>query len=258
MLQDKQEQANTEKGKVCRYSAAELLKMLTYDVLCRVHKNSGIPVYTGAYDLNLGFIRTCVNIPHIWTDEQINPDVFNDIEYIFFTDEYGKKQAFAWWCTTDPGLISILSPHNPKGCAILKEGYYRKGLAWGKHKGIDCLVNREELGCLPLTVIRDFDRDHNLDYCSVREETGYFGIDNHPCRRDKVVTIVGPFSEGCPSFPDILNNNTLGVLVHKQESYGHGKQVSFLLSKQNVFEQKVTGEEQSNLKNATTRSNHGR
>lgn len=99
---------------------------------------------------------------------------FDDWLVVFF------KHKDNWYCetfecTTDPGLFYLQNPLHDKGTAIIKEGQYIDSHKLGLHKGkYTALVQ-----AAPVTVIRDFNRDANLDFESGREETGFFGINIH-------------------------------------------------------------------------------
>jgi hypothetical protein len=100
--------------------------------------------------------------------------------------------------TTDPGTTSLVKPVNSAGCAILKPGQYRGMWAVGKHKGkYSALVQVGEC-----RVIRDADRDNELDFDAKKEETGLFGINCHKARDGTISTLVNGWSAGCQVHAD--------------------------------------------------------
>lgn len=79
-----------------------------------------------------------------------------------------------------------------KGTAILKPGRYRSAYKLGKHQGrCRALVQAE-----PVTVLRDFERDGELDFDAHRTETGPFGIAIHRASRDRASVQVDNWSAG--------------------------------------------------------------
>ncbi len=127
----------------------------------------------------------------------ITPNSFNDVLCLFW--KYKKNWSFLkFGCTTDPGNYWLLNPGNVKGTAILKEGQYRGSHELGKHKGkYDALVQRK-----PVIVLRDADRDKELDFDNGIEEEGLFGINIHRANQGKESSIVEKWSAGCT----VINN----------------------------------------------------
>ncbi len=104
----------------------------------------------------------------------------------------GQVRMERWAGTTDPGLASMLNPVNPRGCAILKEGFYKDLWRPGLHKGMHpALV---QTGAC--TVYRDRDRDREHDYAGTLD-TGHFGINAHDAYSVGLATKVGGWSAGC-------------------------------------------------------------
>lgn len=157
---------------------------LTVNELIGALKNKNYKVFeddSKNYNLNIVGIRTSSNIVN----------TFNDYLVVFWKFK-GVWNMRKYFITTDPGLYWLNNPMNSLGTAILKEGQYlgshKLGLHQGKYKA---LVQKK-----PVTVIRDFDRDSNLDYDSGREETGFFGINIH--NSGSVLSIyVNRWSAGC-------------------------------------------------------------
>ena len=135
------------------------------EIINYVKTNGGV-VFETPYFLNLFAIR-----------DESNVNKFNDTLVVYWFDEnktvhtYSPSKGF----TTDPGYRSLTAPINSKGCAILKEGWYRRLWVKGLHKGkYSALVQAN-----PCTVYRDNDKDKELDMNTTKTETGLFGINMH-------------------------------------------------------------------------------
>jgi hypothetical protein len=130
------------------------------------------------------------------TDRTVN--IFNDL----LVDLRTKLEVISikhYEITTDPGLYYLQHSLNPLGCAILKSGQYRKAWSIGKHRGLyTALVQTGEF-----TLIRDFDKDNELDFNTGREETGTnFGINCHHAGETDS-DLIGKYSAGCQVFHQI-------------------------------------------------------
>ena len=148
-------------------------------------KASGYAVFENDvknYNLNIAGIRHTTNVPN----------AFDDLLCVFW------KYNGAWTlrvfpCTTDPGTYWLKNPENKLGTAIVKEGQYKGVWKLGLHQGkYKALVQKN-----PITVIRDFDRDNELDYDSGKEETGIFGINCHRANENGKSVNVDKWSAGC-------------------------------------------------------------
>lgn len=138
-----------------------------YRNLKNILKNEGYKIFTEPYKLNIVGLRS----------KEIKANTFNDEIHVFYYDHSGKPIYTAFPATTDPGTYWLENPMVSKGTAILKGGQYVDSYMMGFHKGDvtrPALVQR-----LPVTVLRDYDRDNALDFSTTREETGYFGINVH-------------------------------------------------------------------------------
>jgi len=136
------------------------------------------------YNLNIVGIRSQEN--------KVN--AFDDIITTFWKYK-GLWNLLQFHCTTDPGLYWLTSPGNPLGTAILKEGQYRGMWQVGKHKEqYEALVQRK-----PCVLIRDFDRDKELDFNGTEDE-GLFGINCHRANAKQESTQIDKWSAGCQVF----------------------------------------------------------
>lgn len=121
----------------------------------------------------------------------------------------GQWRIDTWAGTTDPGLAPMLNPVNPRGCAILKEGYYKDLWRPGLHKGIHpALVQTGG----PCTVYRDRDRDREHDVYG-QTDTGYFGINAHDAYSQALATKVGGWSAGCQVWQRTSEHRKMLALV---------------------------------------------
>ena len=184
-------------------------------------KNNGGVVFDTPYYLNLFGIR----------DEK-NVNKFNDTLYVFWYDEkkvvhsYSPSKGF----TTDPGFKSLNSPENKKGCAILKEGWYRRLWTKGLHKGkYSALVQAN-----PCTVYRDNDKDKELDMNSAKTDTGMFGINMHRANEKIVSTVVENWSAGCQVWASPGEFSYFMQLVNKAIQHGQ-KYFSYFLTNKKKF-----------------------
>lgn len=142
---------------------------------------------TKNFNLNLIGIRTETNVPNSFDD------------WMCMLWNYGgvwNKLQFK--ITTDPGLYWLKNPTHPLGTAIVKEGQYKGLWQLGKHQGKYRALTQKSA----ITVIRDFDRDGNLDHSSGREETGLFGINCHRANELNRSVNVDKWSAGCQVFAD--------------------------------------------------------
>lgn len=143
------------------------------------------------YNLNIIGVRSSDNTPNL----------FND--WITVSWKYSGRWYYRVFpATTDPGLFWLRYPQANLGTAILKPGQWKKMWAIGYHKGYKALTQIN-----PVTVIRDFDRDNQLDYDSGREESGIFGINCHRASDKIVSTQVDKWSAGCQVLQNRIVSN---------------------------------------------------
>ena len=133
-----------------------------------------------------------LNINYVGIRDTSDVNSFNDL-LVMFWKYRGNWSYFTRTATTDPGLYWLENPMNTLGTAILKEGQYRGAWKLGKHQGkYDALVQRKEV-----TVIRDYDKDKELDATNGREDTGFFGINHHRANAKNESVQVDKWSAGC-------------------------------------------------------------
>lgn len=145
------------------------------------------------FNLNIVGIRSRTRVPNRF-DDWLTVFYRSNEQWIFNT----------FPATTDPGLYFLGDEMgSDEGTAILKEGQYRSAYKIGTHRD----RYRALVQAKPVTVIRDFDRDRELDYSSGREETGHFGINIHRANRDRASIQVDNWSAGCQVVCDPLQFN---------------------------------------------------
>ncbi len=111
----------------------------------------------------------------------------------------GSWSMAAFPCTTDPGLYWLKNyPESLVGTAILKEGQYKGSHEIGKHKGVYTALTQKD----GVTVIRDADRDKELDYSNGIEDKGIFGINIHRASSKHESIQVDRWSAGCVVIAD--------------------------------------------------------
>lgn len=190
-------------------------------IINHVRNNGGV-VFDSPYFINLFGIR-----------DEGNVNKFNDTLVVYWFDEnknvhvYSPTKGF----TTDPGFKSLVSPVSASGCAILKEGWYRKLWSKGLHKGkYSALVQVN--AC---TVFRDNDRDKVLDMIDVPTNTGLFGINMHRANEHAVSVNVENWSAGCQVWASPGEYSYFMQLINKANSKGQ-KYFSYFLVNKKSFE----------------------
>lgn len=190
----------------------------TVDQLIAVLQKKGYAVFTnGSFNLNIVGIRS----------SRAATNKFTDTLCVFYKDA-GVWRIHRYPCTTAPGWY-YLENGLAKGTAILKPGQYRGAFKRGLHKGqYTALVQNK-----PLTVYRDRNRDHTLDY--ENPDTGMFGINIHRATANGVSSQVNNWSAGCTviassnDFSDFMN------LTRIQESMGLGNMFTYTLIEEADF-----------------------
>lgn len=172
------------------------------DALLDVMDRHGYLVWTDYHKLNLIGIR----------QSRRATDLFDDT-FICLRKREGGWERWDWSCTTDPGF-SQLKNGLAKGTAILRPDQYVDAWAIGYHKGqYEALVQ-----VLPVTVFRDRNKDHNLDY--LMEDTGLFGINIHRANAKIPSKLVGDWSAGCQVLSSPDDFAKLMTLAKEQRASG--------------------------------------
>ena len=140
----------------------------------------------GEYNLNLVGIRS---------DNRV-PNKFDDEFHVFWESNIGKWNHCKFACTTDPGTYWLNNPPDVMGVvgtAILKPGQYRGAYQIGLHRTYEALVQTGG----QVTILRDTDKDNELDFDSKIEQTGFLGINIHRASPYNQTITVDNWSAGC-------------------------------------------------------------
>lgn len=157
--------------------------------LIRLFKSFGYTINTRPYELNIVGLRSPVT----------RSNSFDDDIHVFFKDEIGRWEHFAWKATTDPGTYWLNNPMQPQGTAILAQGNYPQAYSLGMHRGKYLALVQAK----PVKIIRDYDRDATLDFLNGNAFTGYFGINIHHAKGEGTTDRVDRYSAGCQVFANI-------------------------------------------------------
>lgn len=154
---------------------------------------------------------------------------FDDTFVVFRAGTHGSVWAADYFpCTTDAGYHHL--EHGlTKGTAILAPGQYVDAYGLGKHQGkYDALV---QVG--PVTVYRDRNKDHELDYAN--PDTGLFGINIHRANPNTTSKQVDKWSAGCTVIASPADFEHLMTLVREHIAAGYGKRFSYALLERRDF-----------------------
>lgn len=179
--------------------------------LLRIAKEKNYKIFdndSNNYNINIWGIRNSTNIPNSFDDLIID-----------FWKYQGNWNIRAYPSTTDPGTYWLKNPQPKLGTAIVKEGQYLGLWKIGVHQGsYKALVQKG-----PITVIRDNDKDNELDYNSKIEETGIFYINNHRANDNGKSINVDKWSAGCQVLQnrEIFNPDNNQVKVHEFDYHLH-------------------------------------
>jgi hypothetical protein len=166
------------------------MKNITFDSVYNALENKGYEIFESdnlPYNLNIVGIR----------NNNRTPNSFDDTIVVMWKYQ-GKWNFNQYPATTDPGLYYLNHPITPEGTAILKEGQYLHRYCLGLHRGkYKALVQ-----FMPVTIIRDFNKDNYLDFSTGHEDTGIFGINIHRANLTGKTINVNQWSAGCQVFAD--------------------------------------------------------
>ncbi|HEV8285716.1 MAG TPA: hypothetical protein VGQ09_15485 [Chitinophagaceae bacterium] len=160
--------------------------------------------YSRPFELNIIGIRNQSTVPNRFDDEI----------HVFFKNNSKQWVHYIFPATTDPGTYWLKNPMTPQGTAILAQGQYKEAYQIGLHRDkYFALVQR-----MPVTVLRDYDRNAILDFNNGRPETGLFGINIHHASVNGTTKTVDNYSAGCQVFANINDFNLFMQLCerHKQ------------------------------------------
>ena len=177
----------------------------------------GYRVASRPFELNIIGIRTNYS----------QPNTFDDVLAVCYTDDKGQWHIHQWPGTTDPGTYWLRNPMNPQGTAILKPGQYVGSHAIGLHRGkYSALVQVR-----PLIVLRDHDRNGTPDYHTAKPYTGLYGINIHRASESGTTRTVDKYSAGCQVFANAEDFAHFMQLCQKHRSlYGNAFTYTLLAS----------------------------
>lgn len=157
---------------------------ITFEKLQSVLMAKGYDFFdAGDYHLNLIGVRNT---------RQLHANTFNDVFCVAYRVK-GKPVVRQYACTTDAGNYYRENPINPQGTAILPPGQYHSMWRLGLHRGkYEALVQ-----ACPAVLIRDNNRDSNLDMNARTGVRELAGINCHRARADGTSTQVDKWSAGC-------------------------------------------------------------
>lgn len=190
--------------------------MYTKEQIETAVKKKGYVWFEGAkdYDLNIVGVRNLKPAKHV-------TNLFDDTLTLSYKKD-GVWQYHEWAITTDPGKKAMLEYHNPKGVAILVPGQYRGSHMIGLHQGKYEALRQQK----PVKVWRDKDKDMEYDF--VDEDTGIFGINIHRSNPTTESTYVENWSEGCQVFKKVNQFNTF-MDICRLASKIHGNSFTYTL-----------------------------
>jgi hypothetical protein len=179
-------------------------------------KAKGYVWFEGAkdYDVNIVGIRNLQPAKHV-------TNLFDDTLTISYK-KGGVWQYHEWPITTDPGQRAMLQYSNPKGVAILVPGQYRGSHMIGLHQGKYEALRQQR----PVKVWRDKNKDMQYDW--VDEDTGIFGINIHRSNPKTESTYVENWSEGCQVFKRVNQFNTFMDICRLSRNI-HGNSFTYTL-----------------------------
>lgn len=179
-------------------------------------KKKGYAWFEGTkdYDVNIVGIRNLQPAKHV-------TNLFDDTLTISYKKD-GVWQFHEWAITTDPGKKAMLEYSNPKGVAILVPGQYRGSHMIGLHQGKYEALRQQK----PVKVYRDKDKDMEYDF--VDEDTGIFGINIHRSNPKTESTYVENWSEGCQVFKKVNQFNTFMDICRLARNI-HGNSFTYTL-----------------------------
>lgn len=166
------------------------------------------------YEVNIVGIRSLQPGKHV-------SNIFDDTLTLSYK-KGGVWQYHEWPITTDPGKKSMLEYQNPKGIAILVPGQYRGSHMIGLHQGKYEALRQQK----PVKVYRDKNKDMEYDY--VDEDTGIFGINIHRSNPVTESTYVENWSEGCQVFKKLNQFNTFMDICRLARNI-HGNSFTYTL-----------------------------
>ena len=186
---------------------AKEIKLRRYD-FAKLFNRLGYSYFTkGSYNLNIIGIRSK-------GDKVTN--LFDDYLVLIYKNNNGKWTRKIYQITTDPGIVFMKNPSNPKGTAILVPGQYRAAWMIAKHRGkYNALCQRKNVD-----VYRDNNKNDIYDFKPETIDNGVFGINIH--KAGNASKRVDNWSAGCQVFANDSEFTTFMEFCKKQKDlYGN-------------------------------------
>jgi hypothetical protein len=177
--------------------------------MIKVLRSKKYQVFYRPYELNIVGVRNA----------NPRPNQFDDQLHIFYKVSNDNWVYGIYSATTDPGTYWLNNPLSPQGTAILQEGQYLNAYAVDWHRGkYKALCQRKE----PVNIIRDYDRDTELDFTINKVISGYFGINIHRANKSGITYNVDKHSAGCQVFQNAADFDTFMSLCEQHKKlYGN-------------------------------------
>lgn len=179
------------------------MRQFTIDEILSVMKRKGFLIFRDG-SVNLIGVR----------NRSTTPNSFDDRLYQIRLIGNGASMK-DYQITTDPGLYWLEHPMNVKGTGILKPGQYRGLWKIGLHQGkYEALVQAK-----PCTLLRDPDKDRELDFKTPIVETGMFGVNCHHAGENS--TRVDKWSAACQVFAKLDDfDNFMDDMRRDRDQFG--------------------------------------
>ena len=204
------------------------------DKIIKIVKEGGGEVYE-----NDGYINFC-GVRNNETN-----DTFNDVLYIYWKDSTNGnfKCVKTTGFTTKPGKRAFLNSKNstnPKGVAIVKEGWYPDVWHHGKHQGKYNALRQDQGVTKPIAITRDktqFGKTGNyvLNIFSNTTEVGYPYTNMHKSGTPNSNNVNG-WSEGCQVFKYSGEFDEMLSMANHATKKGQ-KRFSYFLTNKTVFDE---------------------
>lgn len=160
-------------------------------------------------------------------------NTFSDFLCVLYRNEWNQWQFYQWPATTRPGAKALRMPRNVKGTGILLPGQYKGAYCIDLHQGkYEALC--QKLG--PVRVVRDPNRDEEIDMDMDRVEEGIFGVNIHKARAETVT--VDEWSYLCQVFKRDSDFNRFMTIV-KAAAAMHGNRFTYTLFTEDDFNVKL-------------------
>ena len=171
-------------------------------------------LYIRPFELNIVGLRSASTVPNRFDDEI----------HVFYKVSPLSWNYHIFKATTDPGTFWLRNPMQKQGTAILAEGQYVNAYALGLHRGqYTALVQQKSV-----SIIRDYDRNDQLDFYNGTKTRGLYGINIHRASSTGTSKTVDKSSAGCQVFENAGDFDLFIRLCQKHRSL-YGNHFSYTL-----------------------------